>query len=381
MFIIQEIPSLVKPRQQILALGSDTRQRISWADQGRIFSLWPEKDILNTQDFYESACAFISKKLQFKPKILSFDPHPLFVSNQQSLVLRDKYFPKASLVGIFHHVAHVAHFGFEKGLTRDFIGVAFDGTGYGADGLIWGGEFFIYQKNHFKRAAHLKNLFLPGNEKAIQEPWRIAFGILYKIYGKNIFRMKLEFFKNRPKEELVLICQMVDTNFNTPQASSAGRLFDAVCALLNIKTIVLKEAEAAVALEKTALSFKGNVAPYSFDVKNENGIFLIDYTPCFKEIVKDVKAKKGTSEIAFRFHKTLASAIARTCKMLKKKYGVRDVFLSGGVFMNDLLRQEVTLIFKEQGLKSFFASRPVMTTDSGISLGQIAACLMEKTCA
>ena len=381
MFIVQEIPSLIRPRQQILALGADTRQRMSWADQGRIFSLWPEKDFFSAQDFYDAASAFILKKFRLKPRVLCFDPHPLFASKMFAPVLKARYFPKATLEPVFHHVAHVAHFYFSQGLHKDFIGIAFDGTGYGPDGLIWGGEFFVYRAGHFQRAAHLKNLSLPGNEKAIQEPWRIALGILYKIYGKNVFQKKFKFLKTFSKNELFMVCQMIDKDFNTPLSSSVGRLFDAVSALLNITTMISKEAEAAVALEKTAYDFKGKALAYPFGVNSLKGKLVIDYVPLFKEIVKDLKARKNISEIAFRFHKTLATAAARTCVLLKKKTGINDVFLSGGVFMNGLLCQEVSLILKKQGFKPFFALKPAMTTDSGISLGQIAACVMEKTCA
>lgn len=381
MFIIQEFPSLFKPNHEILALGADTRQRMSWTDRGRIFSLWPQKDFLVPQDFFDTASAFISKKFRLKPRALCFDPHPLFASKTFAPVVKARYFPKASLRPVFHHVAHVAHFSFSHGLRKNFIGIAFDGTGYGPDGLVWGGEFFVYRAGSFERAAYLKNLSLPGNEKAIWEPWRIALGVLYKIYKKNVFKMKFDFLKNFSKDEQLVACQMIDKDFNTPLSSSAGRLFDAVSAFLNVKTVISKEAEAAVALEKTACDFKGKALAYRFGVNRLRGAFVIDHAPVFKEITKDLRAKKNISEIAFRYHKGLAYAVARTCLMLKKKTGIEDVFLSGGVFMNDLLCQEVAFIFKKQGLNLFFASKPVMMTDSGISLGQIAACLMEKTCA
>ena len=381
MFLVERIPSEIQPKHQIVALGSDTHQRISWAKNGRIFSLQPKKDFLSLEDFYNSAAEFLLKKYKVNPVLLSFDPHPLFVSNQQAASLREKYFPKAKLQPVFHHVAHLANFGIEVGSFKNFIGVAFDGTGYGSDGRVWGGEFFLFKHSLFKREAHLKYQLLPGNEAAIWEPWRIAFSILYQIYSKDIFHMKLDFLKNVQRKDLDLVCQMIEKKFNAPMTSSAGRLFDAVSALLNIKTKVKKEAEAAVALEKVADCYKGKTDAYPFDIEKKENMLIVDFTPMFKQMVKELRLKKDVSEMASRFHTTLACAIGSVCARLEKKYAVNNVFFSGGVFMNNLLKKEIQHVFQRRKNVSLFLSKCPTTTDLGISQGQIAACFMERLCA
>ena len=190
--------------------------------------------------------------------------------------------------------------------------------------------------------------------------------------------MNLEFLRDIPLETQALVCQMLEKNFNTPYTSSAGRLFDAVSALLNIKTVATREAEAAVALEKVALSFSGPVIPYSFDMEKKDDMVVVSFDGMFKEIVQDLRRKKDRPEIALRFHKTMARAIAEVCQRLRKKYAIDNVFCAGGVFMNNCLTQEVRRLLQKNKSAVFFAQRP-LTTDLGISQGQIAASVMEKS--
>ena len=379
MFNIESVPSLIKPRRNILALGSDTRQRVSWSQDGAIYSLWPKRDFKDTTDFYNSAGCFLFKK-KIRLSILTFDPHPLFVCGAAAVRLKEKYFLKSLLCPVFHHVAHVANFAVDVGPAKSFIGVAFDGTGFGPDGRIWGGEFFIYDKKHFRRMAHFDYQALIGNERAIRDPWRIAFAILYKIYGNTIYRKKLGFLKSVPKEELKLLQEMLEKDFNVSFSSSVGRLFDAASALLNIKKRVAKEAEAAVSLEKTARLFSGVAKTYDFVIKKENSASVIDVGLLFKGILKDIRRKKTVPEMAYRFHVTLAGIVYRVCSLLRENKGVRDVYFSGGVFMNDILTEEIKNAFLKSDFRLYFGARPT-TTDLGISQGQIAFCHMEKVCA
>jgi hydrogenase maturation protein HypF len=376
MFTIEEAPSRLKPRIQILALGSDTHQRISWTQKGKIFSLRPKKDFKAIADFYQEAVRFLLKKFKVVPEIITYDPHPFFICGRQAHVLKEKYFSKAKLVPIFHHEAHVANFGIETGSKKKFIGIAFDGTGFGRNRHIWGGEFFICGAG-FKRAAHFDEQALPGNEAAIREPWRTAFSILWRIYGKKASGAKLSFLKGIPKEKLKLVAEMLDKNFNAPLTSSVGRLFDAASALLNIKPVVQKEAEAAVELEKSALKFTSRCQAYPFRVHKKDGIFLVDVLPAFRQMAKDMGQKKSVSEIAYRFHLTIVQATLHVCGLLKRIYSINNVYCSGGVFMNRILTDELKKLMPKAGFSVYFAERPY-TTDIGISQGQIAALMMEK---
>ena len=374
-FQIERVPSPLKPKTDILALGADTRQRISWSQAGKIFSLWPKKDFVDIADFYFQGSEFLSKRHACKPKVLTFDPHHFFVCNQKSAAIKEKYFREARLFPVFHHVAHIDNFGFENGSSKKFIGIAFDGTGFGPDRRIWGGEFFVFENRSFRRVAHLEYQPLPGNEAAILEPWRSAFAILYRTYSKKIFKLDLPFLRGIPGEKLRLLREMADKDFNSPQTSSAGRLFDAASALLDLKTAVKKEAEAAVALEKAASLFKSETDRYAADFKKEDGLIVIATTPLFRQIVDDLRRGTSVPEIAYKFHLTLAGIIGQTCGILRKKYRLDDVYLCGGVFMNDVLTREASKILVQDGFRATFAPRPA-TTDFGISQGQIAACVM-----
>lgn len=400
MFKIEVIPSQFKCKIPILALGSDTRFRISWTQDGDIFSLSTKAEFADPSDFYLRAVEFLLKTHRLPPRFIAFDPHPFFDCNKAARLIQKKYFPKAELKPVFHHIAHAANFGIECGLKQKFIGVTFDGTGFGQDRNIWGGEFFVYpardkaskmpdgclrqpvsngvnDQSYFKRVAHLNYQPMPGNEAAIRQPWRMAFSFLYRIYGPKIFKMKFKFLDSIEKEELSLVAQILEKRFNAPLTSSAGRLFDAVSALLNLKTIVTKEAEAAIALEKAAAQFQGSSTGYPCQVKEEDGLLIVDTPGMFRRMTEDVLRKKDIREIAYRFHLTLALAVGRVCNILKKRYFVRDVYLSGGVFMNRLLSDEIQKILVKNGFRVLFAKKAT-TGDAGISQGQIAAIVMEK---
>lgn len=287
MFCIERVPSRLKPRLQILALGSDTRQRISWSENGAIFALYPKRAFLCASEFYLKAAEFIFKRHHGNFQWITFDPHPFFASSRESLVIQQRYFPGARLKAVWHHVAHVAACAHEVGIGSKFVGVVLDGTGFGMDRNIWGGEFFIYDGLTFKRAAHFDYFRLPGNESAIKEPWRVAFAILYKIYGEDIFDLDLEFLKKTPKRKLKLLAEMLVRGFNAPKSSSVGRLFDAASALLNICTVVVREAEAAIALEKVAGRYSGRLKGYPWDLRQtKDGLLVLGTGSLFKGMVE-----------------------------------------------------------------------------------------------
>jgi hydrogenase maturation protein HypF len=380
MFTIKNVPSQLKPSCDVLALGADTRPMVSWSKKGRIFSCTTVREIVDSVDFYKKTLHYLAKKFSLNPEIITFDPHPLFSCRKIAVLLKKDFYPKARLVPVFHHVAHVANFGIEIGKNKKFIGIAFDGTGFGQDRRVWGGEFFIYEDKHFRRRAHFDYQRLPGNEAAIREPWRVAVAILYRIYSQKIIGMNLKFLKHLSKEDINLVCQMCAHQFNTPETSSVGRLFDAVAALCDMKIKVSKEAEAAIACEKAASLFNGTLKPYPFKILSQDGIFVVDVLPLFKKIVADLRRKESISKIAYRFHVTLAQSILAVCLKLKKDSGISCVYLSGGVFMNKILSRETEKLLCANKFQVIFANKNI-TTDAGISLGQIAACCMESLCA
>lgn len=380
MFIIEQVSACLRPKENMLALGTDTRQRVSFSKAGKVFDVRPENDFFCSQDFYEEVSLFLYNKVKLEFSLISFDPHPLFACNTLAESIKKRYFPKARLVPVWHHIAHVASFGLQAPLNENFIGVAFDGTGYGQDHHVWGGEFFIYKNNRFFRAAHFQYQPLCGNELAIKEPWRFAFGVLYGIYGLENFPSDLKCFQGIKKASYKILAEMIDKNFNTPYVSSVGRLFDAVGALLNLKAVAVKEAEVAIAVEKAAACYVGPyLKPYDFRIVKEKDLFCVDPALIFQHIVRDLRLKVAVEKIAYRFHNTLAEMTRRVCVLLSKEHSVKNIYFSGGVFMNNILLEEVKRLFEREDLKFYFALRP-FNTDLGIARGQISACLMENLC-
>ncbi len=378
MFTVSCVPSRLKIKTEVLALGADTRQKVSWVKGGKVFSLTPKREFSDIKEFYFKACAFLKDKKHLSARVISFDPHPYFVCHREAPALRDAFFPKARLAPVFHHAAHAASFGLFAGNACKYIGLAFDGTGWGADGRIWGSEFFVYDGRTFLRRAHFDYLALPGSEAAIRQPWRVGLGIAYRLYGrKTLVEHPAAFLKKIPASEQKFVVEMIAKNVNTAYASSAGRLFDAVSAMLGIKMVVSKEAEAAVALEEAAANHKGPVAAYPFDIRQEKDGLCADFTEMFREILASPLDAISRSACARRFHWTLASCIARMSRILATTYRLKHVYASGGVFMNGILKEDLKKIFDSDGLDLVFAPS-TLTTDEGISAGQIAFLAMDR---
>jgi hydrogenase maturation factor HypF (carbamoyltransferase family) len=196
-FIVDAVGALWRPRFDALALGIDARLRLAWSEKGKIFALSFAKKADDPGEFYRAGARFLRRRKGFCPRFIAFDPHPYFECSRQAAAFKKLFFPKARLVPVFHHVAHAALCAFTHGLEKKFLTLAWDGTGYGADAKVWGGEFLVYQNRSFCRAAHFDYQFLPGNESAVLEPWRMAFAMLYRIYGEKVFSLALPFLKKK----------------------------------------------------------------------------------------------------------------------------------------------------------------------------------------
>lgn len=378
MFEIEKVPSGFKPLREVLSLGSETRPRISWSRGGVISSLACDGFSRDLLDFYKAAAKYLLRKFRFCPDIITFDPHPLFCCGSAAATLKAEFFPKSRLVPVFHHIAHVARFAIDEGLKKKYIGLAFDGTGYGSDGNIWGSEFFVYSGRVFSRQAHFDYLSLAGGDAATKEPWRLAAGVAFEIHGKDIFKKDPAFLKGIPKDRLRLVCQMLEKKFNIAYSSSAGRLFDAVAATLKIKSFTKGEGEAALALEAEAKKFRGTAVSYPFDIQDQKSGLCVSFLPMFKEIIQKRSLLRSERQVTSRrFHVTVASAAGRACRLLRKKFGINLVYASGGVFMNDVLCSDLKNVLRSDGFKLIFAKRP-FNTDLGISEGQIAAVCMDR---
>jgi hydrogenase maturation protein HypF len=249
--------------------------------------------------------------------------------------------------------------------------VAWDGTGYGLDGHIWGGEFFVGDYRGFRRAAHLEYLPMPGGESAIRHPWRLAAGYLYALTGETPALVGVS------DQEMRIVRQQVDRGLNVPQSSAAGRLFDAVSALACVRQHVTYEAQAAIELEMLSTKWASDhlsaasVPAYPYTVEQGEDGDVIRLRRLLLAVHSDVEEGAGPGKIGYRFHQTLAGMIATVCQRLAAEQGPRTVVLSGGCFQNRLLLALAVPRLEDAGFQ-VLVHRQVPCNDGGISLGQVA---------
>jgi hydrogenase maturation protein HypF len=246
---------------------------------------------------------------------------------------------------------------------RQVIGLSFDGTGYGTDGAIWGGEVLLASFADFERFGHLEYLPLSGGDSAIRSPWRIAVGYAHAL---GIEIDDLPFLQSADKQVLHILRQQIDKKINTVPTSSMGRLFDAVASLIGIRNEVTYEAQAAIEMEVLAKPFVAVAQPYPY-VIDENGIIRLK--DLLNVIVQEVRAKKSIEIIAARFHKTVADFAVAICKRGREARGLNEVALSGGVWQNQVLLDLVRDGLKRNEFVLYFHQQ-VPTNDGGLSLGQ-----------
>jgi len=263
-------------------------------------------------------------------------------------------------------------------IEGDVIGLAMDGTGYGLDGNAWGGEFLIASETSFQRFGHLQYIVLPGSEKAIHEPWRIAVSLLKTAYNQSWKEIALR-LKLAPDESTCeILDKMIDGRINSPLSSGLGRLFDGVAALAGLRRTVSFEGQDAMELEAQAAGSSGS--PYPFDILQDNDKSnIVDFTAMTRAIVADRDAGKSCAHIAASFHQTLIDAFTVMADEMRKKTGFTRVVLSGGCFQNKLLLEGSIEKLKNAGFEVYF-HKQVPANDGGVSLGQavVAASLIKK---
>ena len=313
---------------------------------------------LETFEFYKETIAQFKKLFRVNHSLAVGDMHPDYLSTR---FVNEMDVPK---IFVQHHHAHVASCMAEHFLDEKVIGVSFDGTGFGDDGNIWGGEFFVCDMNDYERISHFEYMPIPGGDKVSTEPWRMAVSYLYNIYGKEFLKFDLPFLKNIPSEKIKLLFQAIDKKLNCPLTSSAGRLFDAVAAMTGICAVNGFEAEAPMRLE-SAIDRRCN-ENYSYSI-NET----VSFEPTIKNIVEDIMNSIELSVIAAKFHNTIISVILQIVILAREKYNLNKVVLSGGVFQNRYLIENSERLLKENNFEIFTHSK-VPSNDGGVALGQLA---------
>jgi hydrogenase maturation protein HypF len=316
-----------------------------------------------TLQFFEESLRNLKDVYRVKPVALAYDLHPMYLSTRWAL--RQEGIEK---IGIQHHHAHVASVMAEKGIKKKVIGVSFDGTGYGTDGNLWGGEFLLADIQGFKRSGHFKYVPLPGGEVAVKEPWRITVSIIKDMAGDETvpYLKSIGFIEKYGEKQLRDILKIIDNRQFSPLSSGAGRLFDGVSALMGVCDRNTFEGEAAIALE--AIAVPGIVDDYPVDIKLQDPL-EIDLSQAVLKIMEDLGKGVSKDIISSKFHNTMVTVILRVVLRLSEVHSVKDVVLCGGVFQNLYLLEKSMSGLASMGMTVHIHDK-VPTNDAGISLGQ-----------
>ncbi len=373
---IIKIPFRVK--KEILACGADLKGAFSFVKGNRAYlnnGFGDLNDIGNLEK-YGRQLEKIRRTFRFKPGIVACDMHPgyfstKFAQNYARHMTHDtQRMTHNAIHYVQHHHAHVASCMLDNDIDENVIGVAFDGTGFGTDGRIWGGEFLFASFRSCERIAHLGYVPLPGGEAAIKEPWRTALSYLYLSYKDGLHAVRIPFMKGLDKKKAAILIQMVKNGINSPLTSSAGRFFDGVAALIGVRQKITYEGEAAIELEKVAAP--GCIESYSYRIERSRfSPAVIRTEGIIRGIVKDLEKKEKAAFISGRFHNTVAGIIKETALAEAKRRRVKKIVLSGGVFQNRYLHNKLKELFADTACEVYF-HKNFSTTDAGIPLGQIA---------
>ncbi len=327
--------------------------------------------------FFRETLFNLKDILGLSPKTIVRDLHPGYFTTSFAEEYRKLVdIPSMRMVSVQHHHAHIAATMAEYSLNGLVVGVALDGTGYGVDGNIWGCEFMLARRRDYCRRAHLSYIPMPGGTSAIKEPWRMAVSYLYRVYGDDLTHALPAFSKAVGNDKMQIVVKLIRDRINTPLTSSAGRLFDAVSALLGLSYKAGFEAEAAMLLERSAVLFMRKTRgeadqlypPYPYKVI-ELEMMELDVSQVIRAIVDELNAGTSVGMIAARFHRTMAVMVVDIVARLAGESKLDTVVLSGGVFQNSLLLRMTVSALKEKDLK-IFVSEKIPLNDGGISFGQ-----------
>ena len=356
--------------KEILACGAELKNTFCLTKDEHAFLSQHIGDMENeeTLEHFENTIELYKKLFRIEPEIIAYDMHPEYLSTKFALNFGSEQ--GLNLIPIQHHHAHIVSCLVENEVEGPVIGVVFDGTGYGTDGTIWGGEFLTADWRSFQRVGHLEYVPLPGGEAAIRKPYRMALGYLYTLLGEDFSLEGLPLSQVEPVE-LELIKQQLKRGINSPLTSSAGRLFDAVSALAGVREEIDYEAQAAIELEMLAPNEVDEPAlkAYPFSIIEYQGMRLVKLGELFNTVVQDVKNQVPIPIISLKFHNTVAQIITKMCKLIATETGIAQVALSGGVFQNRLLLKLATAALDREGF-SVLTHHLVPCNDGGISLGQ-----------
>lgn len=351
---------LTQPVPSVLALGAHLKNTVALSVGSNVFVSQHIGDLETEQAYtaFVRSAADLPQLYHARIDAVACDMHPDYLSTKHAAQF------SVPIRHVQHHWAHIVSCMAENELSAPLLGVSWDGTGYGGDGTIWGGEFLRADANGFTRVGHLRQFRLPGGEAAVKEPRRSAVGLLYEIFGDQLWSHN-HLLTAFDRSELPLIRQMLEKGVNAPVTSSAGRLFDAVAGLIGLRLRASFEGQAAMELEFAAYERADD--KYSFALQ-EKSPFVIDWQPAILEIIDDLRAGETRGMISAKFHNMLCEMIVAVAR----KIGQDKVVLSGGCFQNRLLTERTIDRLAAENFRPYWHQR-IPPNDGGISLGQVVA--------
>jgi hydrogenase maturation protein HypF len=358
------LPEAVSP---VLACGAELKNTVCLTKDNRAFLSQHIGDLenLETLDFFKLTVDHLKRILKIEPEIIAYDLHPDYLSTRYALEQKG-----LQLIGVQHHFAHMAGCLAEHGLNEKMIGLSLDGSGYGLDGRIWGGEILVGDLASFERKGHFAYSPLPGGARAIKEPWRMAVSYLYQAYGERLHDLSLPLLQRQGKQKIDTLIKMIRQGINSPLTSSCGRLFDGVAALIGLRETVAFEGQAAMELEMIQ---EGEAeAPYAWEITKEEGRLQILPQPIIRGVVENILQGVSKKRISRRFHLTLMEVLTAACLEIRDELGLEKVALAGGVFQNRTLLAGLEESLKKRGFQ-VYSKALVPINDGGIALGQAVA--------
>ncbi|MCF7804445.1 MAG: carbamoyltransferase HypF [Candidatus Marinimicrobia bacterium] len=350
----------------VLAVGGALKNTICYIKEDRAFPSQHIGDLSNTRamDFFNHTREHLGKILEVEPNYVAYDLHPGCLATQWAKSYSDEQ--DLSAFGIQHHHAHMASVMVEHGLDDPVIGLIMDGTGYGTDGTIWGGEVLIGDYTKVNRFAHIENVPEPGGDKAVQEPWRMGLAYLWKTFGEDALSFTPYRWSGFPIPQ---VKQMLDKGINAPMTSSCGRLFDGIGAIAGGRTHMTFEGQAAIEFQHAMEKTEHPSLEYGIERCGEHYEFLI--APIVKSVLKSLGKKASYGEISYLFHEMLISMFLDIAEKARAEASLEKVALSGGVFQNSYLFERMITELNDNGF-TVYAPEQVPTNDGGLSLGQAA---------
>ncbi len=361
---------LAKNALPVLATGAELKNAFCLTKDRYAFLSHHIGDLENYETLmaFEDGIDHLERLFRIQPEVIAYDLHPNYLASRYALDRSVK--EKIPAIGIQHHYAHVVSCMAEHNLPeeRPVIGVSFDGTGYGADGSIWGGEVLVADFKGYEREFHLKYTPLPGSDKAIREPWRMALSWLWQSgidWSEDLHPVKHMAGSEDGMVALSALQHQIQSQLNSPLTSSIGRLFDAVSSIAGVRQQVNYEAQAAIEFEALADQLEEGI--YPIDLAGD----LIDPSPLLEHLIKDCRSGVQVPIMSARFHNSLAAIVVKVCRVIRDRYDLSEVILSGGVWQNMTLLQKTIILLESDGFTCYLHNL-VPANDGGIALGQAA---------